>query len=289
MTSPPTAKGGSAHPYSQPANLAHQQVPAQQTAYSQPQPPVVSNGGQSRFLTSISPAPVANVRSVQPHLHIPAFRSSTPEPQYNANNRNSLYGSPLLVANIPLPPGAHNPLIQSPVSYQPHSQYQPHASSAGSVPAGTIVSPTQGLPNVASSHSSSGPSSSTVAAAALPRPLSQQAFLSSPPHSGGSANGSGQSFLSELAMYSGIPATGTTTTVIRGPNSKGSQPHQVRQNSQPQPAQQQQRPVHPRQITSSENRSSSAEELRGDPNKSGVKGFMKGMNAKFTEIRRAGL
>ncbi|KAG0357767.1 hypothetical protein BG005_003127 [Podila minutissima] len=215
--------------------------------------------------------------------------SSTPEPQYNANNRNSLYGSPLLVANIPLPPGAHNPLIQSPVSYQPHSQYQPHASSAGSVPAGTIVSPTQGLPNVASSHSSSGPSSSTVAAAALPRPLSQQAFLSSPPHSGGSANGSGQSFLSELAMYSGIPATGTTTTVIRGPNSKGSQPHQVRQNSQPQPAQQQQRPVHPRQITSSENRSSSAEELRGDPNKSGVKGFMKGMNAKFTEIRRAGL
>ncbi|KAG0029987.1 hypothetical protein BGZ81_003203 [Podila clonocystis] len=293
MTSPPTSRGGPAHPYSQPANLAHQQVPLQQTAYSQPQPPVVSNGGQSRFLTSISPAPAANVRSVQPHLHIPAFSSSTPEPQYNANNRSSLYGSPLLVANIPLPPGAQNPLIQSPVSYQPHSQYQPHTSSAGSVPAGTIVSPIQGLPNVASTHSvptwsSSGPSSSTAAAAALPRPLSQQAFLSSPPHSGGSANGSGQSFLSELSMFSGTPTTGATTT-IRGPNSKGSQPQQVRQHSQPQPAQQQQRPMHPRQIISSENRSSSAEELRGDPNKSGVKGFMKGMNAKFTEIRKAGL
>lgn len=292
MTSPPISRSGSTHPHSQPTNLVHQQVPLQQTSYSQPQPPVVSNGSQSRFLTSISPAPGANARSAQSLLHIPAYSSSTPEPQHGANNRNSLYGSPLLVANIPLPPGAHNPLIQSPVSYQPHSQYQPHALSAGSVPGGNGISPTHALPHAGSLHSvptlsSSGPSSLTAAAAgALPRPLSQQAFLSSPPHSGGSANGSGQNFINELSMYSGTSATGTST--IRGLNSKGSQPQQVRQNSQPQPAQQQ-RPIHPRQINSIENRSSSAEELRGDPNKSGVKSFMKGMNAKFTEIRKAGL
>ncbi|KAF9417580.1 hypothetical protein BGZ94_009925 [Podila epigama] len=313
--SPTMSRGGPVHPYSQPTHLNHQhknQVAHTQMSYSQPQPqpqhqpqpqPPVStmNGGSSgsRFLPGMNPAPIsASARSVQPHLHIPTYSSSTPEPQFIANNgRNSLYGSPL-IANIPLPPGAHNPLVQSPLSstgqpvYHPHSQYHPYGTTSGttlmsgggnggsSSNAGGVVSPTQIKPPMVSSHSVPAPtapgsmSSAAAAAAALPRPLSQQAFLTSPPHSGGSANSSGQSFLTELSMYSSGGGLNATTG-----NNKGSSSKQ----------QQQQRPTHARQINSVDNRSLSAEELRTDPNKGGVKGFMKGVNAKLTEIRKAGL
>ncbi|KAG0349618.1 hypothetical protein BG004_000024 [Podila humilis] len=305
--SPSMTRGGSSHPYSQPTNAA-QQVSVQQTVYSQPQPTLASNGGQGgRFVANIGSAPMTGGRVAQPHLHIPAYGSSTPEPQVSNNNRSSLYGSPLLVANIPLPPGVHNPLVLSPhsstgqaahVGYQPHSQYHPNVSTSGAMPGGTVVIPTQALPSSQSSHGAFAQGGSS-AAASIPRPVSQQAFLSSPPHSGGSANGSGHNFLSELSMYNS-GGIGTNATTIRGPNSKGQQQSsqirhhsqtQLSQSQQPQSSQQQQhqqRPAHARQITSTENRSSSAEELRGDP-KSGVKSFMKGVNAKLTEIRKAGL
>ncbi|KAF9947186.1 hypothetical protein BGZ72_010800 [Mortierella alpina] len=204
----------------------------------------------------------------------------------NNPNRSSLYGSPLLVANIPLPPGANNPLVQSPMSaagYQPQTHYQPAAS----------LNPLPAQPPV-----------SAVAAAALPRPMSQQAFVGhhspSPLHSvsvgsngaGLSTGGSGgssatsasvaQSLANEMAMWGGERSRAPR---LAQQQQQHSQPHLHQATAA---AGGQQRPPHPRELMGQDGRSLSAEELtRGGGG--GVKGIMKGMNAKWSEMRKTGL
>ncbi|KAF9190185.1 hypothetical protein BGZ51_008888 [Haplosporangium sp. Z 767] len=262
-----------------------------------PQPPSSNNSG--RFLTGINSAPMAMMHTSRPpnHLHAPAFNSngSTSETQhYNTPNRNSLFGSPLLVSNIPLPPGTTNPLTQSPMvvtnSYQPQTQYQPGTYTSTASSLNPVSAPVASQYPMQQSISASGGSTTPNASQ---RPMSQQAFVASPSQSGGSPKNAAsvtggvaaatQSLLNEMAMW--------------GPSdrSKGSghRPVPQQQHSQPH-LHQGQRSVHPRQILSHEARSLSAEELRPDSRASGtgsggggVKSIMKGMNAKWSEMRKA--
>ncbi|KAF9355344.1 hypothetical protein BGX26_006687 [Mortierella sp. AD094] len=250
-----------------------QPIVAAQQPVSQPQPP--GSGSSSRLLTGISPAPMAMARG-QPNM--PAFGNGSPvEPIYVGSNRNSLYGSPLLVSNVPLPPGAHNPLVHSPIfnspvmvsAYQPQTQYYPgnyHPASSGSLVATSSIGPNQ--------SGTVAPVTSAAAAASSSRPMSQQGFVpTNSLHNGGNINGAGatgsstsQTLLNEMAMYSGDRSRS-----------------QLRQT-------QQQRPTHPRQIQSHETRSLSSEELKMDSKTGGpVKAIMKGVNAKWSEIRKAGI
>ncbi|KAG0018481.1 hypothetical protein BGZ80_007115 [Entomortierella chlamydospora] len=253
--------------------IQQQPVVATQQPVSQPQPPV--SGSSSRLLTGISPAPTAMGRG-QPNM--PGFGNVSPvEPIYVGSNRNSHYGSPLLVTNVPLPPGAHNPLVHLPVvnspvvmtAYQPQTQYYPgnyHPASSGPMAATSSVGPSQA--------GTMAPVTSTPAAASLSRPVSQQGFVSTnSSHNGGNINGPGtansgasQNLLNEMAMYSG----------------DRSRSH-LRQSQPP-------KPTHPRQIQSQEARSLSSEELKLDSKTGGhVKAIMKGVNAKWSEIRKAGI
>ncbi|KAF9933585.1 hypothetical protein BGZ67_004194 [Mortierella alpina] len=283
-------------------------------------PPVSSAGGSSnnnggRMLPGISPAPILPTPSNSNNSRGGGFNYNNNNNGSNSNgnnlnsgtilisgdlpgfsaannpNRSSLYGSPLLVANIPLPPGTANPLVQSPMSaagYQPQTLYQPGgANSLNALPV--------------------QPSASTVAAAAaaLPRPMSQQAFVGhhspSPLHSvsvgsngvglsaagGGGGSGSAtnasvaQSLANEMAMWGGDRSRGP-----RLAQQQHSQPHLHQGTAAGGGAGGQQRPAHTRQMLGQDGRSLSAEELtRG----SGVKGIMKGMNAKWSEMRKTGL
>ncbi|KAG0263655.1 hypothetical protein BG011_008370 [Mortierella polycephala] len=269
---------------------------SQQQQQQQPQPPSSSSSG--RFLTGISPAPMTKMQTSRAsnHLHAPAFSSngSTSETQhYSLSNRNSLFGSPLLVSNIPLPPGTANPLTQSPmmatINYQPQTQYQPGTYTSTSSSLNPVVAPVASqYPMQQSIPASSG----STTPSALQRPMSQQAFVASPPHSGGSPKNAAsaasglttatQSLLNEMAMW--------------GPSdrSRGSGHRHVPQQQHSQPhLQQGHKPIHPRQILSHDARSLSAEELRPDSRASGtsgsggVKSIMKGMNAKWSEMRKA--
>ena len=300
----------------------------------------------SRFLTGIAPAPATSSRSpplatatiVQQHTpaqqqhshqhHHSTKSGSSAEPYYAGSGRNSLYGgSPLLVSNIPLPPGVHNPLLQSPLmgntsaagmaGYHPqpmysHGAYGASLSVSQQQQALAVQPPPHFIPKQHSGTGSIGSGQQQhPSAAGLPRPLSQQAFFASPPHSGNSTNGVGAGsslhsahgngpdprgtgssgmtpgLMNDVAMYSPLPAG--QTPAIRGSHDRSRGPAH-RASQQPQPHQQ--RPAHPRQIQNQgqEARSLSAEELRmGDAKANSVKSFVRGMNAKLTEIRKAGL
>ncbi|KAF9110342.1 DIP2 disco-interacting protein 2 C, partial [Mortierella sp. AM989] len=264
---PPADSSVSTSPQSNRASHSYNQQhqPIVQQPISQPQPP--SSGSSSRLLTGINPAPMARGPP-----NMPAFSNESPvEPIYSGSNRNSIYGSPLLVANIPLPPGALNSLVHSPVanspvvmsSYQPQTHYYPgshHSASGGSLAATPSLGSNQ--PSVVA------PITPTAAATLTSRPMSQQGFVSTGSgHNGGSINGASMSasnaLLSELAMYGGDWSRS-----------------QARQS-------QYQRPTHPRQIHNHEARSLSADELKADSKAGGpVKAIMKGVNAKWTEIRK---
>ncbi|KAF8985955.1 hypothetical protein BGZ46_000041 [Entomortierella lignicola] len=254
------------HQYPQQQQQQQQSTVTVQHPVSQPQPPI--SGSSSRSVANISPASVSLARGPS---NMQSFNNGSPaEPIHNGSSRNSVYGSPLLVANIPLPPGAHNPLVHSPVmnspavggAYQPQTQYYP--AGYHPVPGGSLVGTSStglGQPNVVA------PILQASAVTSAPRPASQQGFVStSSTHNGGSATGSGsnlsQQFLAEMAMY----GSGD------------------RSRTQPRQSQ----PPRPRQMQSHETRSLSSEELKMD-SKTGVKAIMKGMNAKWSEIRKASI
>ncbi|KAG0219815.1 hypothetical protein B0O80DRAFT_489031 [Mortierella sp. GBAus27b] len=288
-TSAPTSGGRNVHPYSQP-----------QPSITYSQQSLTGSTG-NRVLTNISSAPMLTSVRAPPHMNATGFSNGSSEAAAfgHGSNRNSIYGSPLLVANIPLPPGAHNPLLQSPpgniptsgAGYQPQTQYQPgyipstSAAPVLSVSTGTSVS-TIPQPLSAPSH---GPSSG-LSAGNVQRPMSQQGFVSnSSTHSGSSSNGAAagpsnhdiiaQTLLNEMSMY------GASSERTRGSSRSTPQPLQ-QQQSQPQL----QRPAHPGRLQSQESRSLSSDELRVDSSKTGaVKNLMKGMNAKWSEIRKTGI
>lgn len=327
----------------------------QYTQQQQPTPPTSASTG--RFVAGISPTPMApsSNRGSAPHLQTPGFSnngSSAEASNVNlASNRISLYGSPLLVANIPLPPGAHNPLMPSPVvhnsgtspgasltGYQPHTQYQPGGvyptpgTSTIPLAVSTVANPSllQQQPisahNLGSNHSSSNNMTSGVFGAKnMSRPMSQQGFAStSSPVVGvgigsaslnGAAVGSGpsssssnnnnsasittQNLLNELAMYTNGSSSGDRSSRIGQTRSTPNPPPLLQQHSQPQlQLNQHARSVHPRQMQGQEARSLSSEELKvgpagasSDSRQGGgaVKNIMKGMNAKWSEIKKASL
>lgn len=303
---------GESPPNSRGSNRSHsQQSNNHPTSASQPQPtlqpPTVSTG--SRLLTGISPAPMSTLRGGTAPVHMygaahsGSSNHSPVEPHGGGGNRNSIFGSPLLVANIPLPPGAINPLVQSPMvnnavgglgggGYVPQTQYQHSGYGVApiSVPAtipASASTPSHHQQSVSPPNTGMGYSSVTASTIAAQenfgRPISQQGFISSPPHTGGSSN----------AQASSTGASGVTGQA-RGPSS-GDRPrglqHQHSHLHQ-QPSTGGQRATHPRQIRSQETRSSSSEELRldGKPGSGGaVKNIMKGVNAKWSEMRKAGL
>ncbi|KAF9433948.1 hypothetical protein BGZ76_008786 [Entomortierella beljakovae] len=238
------------HPYAQPT--------------SQPQPQV--SAPSSRILPGISPAPPALPRS---STSLPPFSNGSPtEPIIAGSNRNSVYGSPLLLNNnIPLPPGVHNPLVHSQlnsnptaISYQSQIQYNPgsyHPVAGGPL----AVSTGHGLNHPNNNHPVSGP----TAISPTSRPMSQQGFvpvntLNSSAVNGIGGSNSSSSLLEEMALYSG--------------------------RSQSRQAQNQRQP-HPRQIQSQEGRSPSSEELKSDSKPGGaVKNIMKGM--KWSDFKSLG-
>ncbi|KAG0327642.1 hypothetical protein BGZ99_007223 [Dissophora globulifera] len=308
------------------------------TPVAQQQNPAALAAAQSsaRFVNGVSPAPMVVNRGP---LHLGLNHGSPGEPSFInlGSSRNSLYGSPLLVSNVPLPPGALNPMLQSPMTYSPVSvavyhpqtQYQPGgyipvvlstAATGPLVATAPSYLPVQqtSMPSLASnlpSNSTSYMSAAAAAALSVPRPMSLQAFASDssygPTSSAGgigvlNANGTGNSGssgansnvspLGEAAPFAGQLGTSNS---VRGVSSEGrtrqQQQHQqqrpTQQLSQPQLVQQSgQRPTHPRQFQGQEARSLSSEELRLESSKPGgaVKNIMKGMNAKWSEIRKAG-
>ncbi|KAF8942567.1 hypothetical protein BGZ47_006345 [Haplosporangium gracile] len=299
---------GESPPNSRGSNRSHGQQSSNQqpTLISQPQPisqqqqlPTASTG--NRLLTGIGPAPISNLRSgtAPAHMYGSGYSGSNNhspvEPHGNSGNRNSVIGSPLLVANIPMPPGAINPLNQSSMvnnavgglgggGYVPQTQYQqsghgvvPNSASA-SIPV-SVSTPSQHQQSMSPPSTGMGyPSvlaSATAAKVTLEgfgRPMSQQGFISSPPNTGGSNN------------------TQSSSTSASGDRPRGLQ-HQHSHVHQ-QPSTGGQRLTYPRQIRGHEARSSSSEELRldGKPGSSGaVKNIMKGVNAKWSEMRKAGL
>ncbi|KAI1317649.1 hypothetical protein EDD11_008077 [Mortierella claussenii] len=290
--SPTTTVSGptrAAHPYAQ---QLHQPSIAVQQPPSMMQQHTTAGTGASRFLNGV-PAGTSN--------------------SYNngGSNRNSLYGSPLLVANVPLPPGApnplsgHSPVANSPTSiaYQPHTQYHPAGYNSATVAGNASLPSSAGSanhPNMAASL----PSAPLTVAGIPSRPMSQQGYTTNSPYTGVSAAGSGsgpgsgsssaalaQSLYNELAMYSNSPANSSGSDRSRAQHRHTQQPLQ-QHSSQPHLVHQA-RPVHPRQLRSQEGRSLSSEELRLDGKGAGsggaVKSIMKGMNAKWSEIRKAGM
>ncbi|KAK5810007.1 hypothetical protein F5H01DRAFT_415049 [Linnemannia elongata] len=305
--SPPNSRGSN-------RSHGHQSGNQQPTLISQPQPTsqqqqlsTASSG--SRLVTGIGPAPMSNLRggSAPAHMYGSGYSGSNShspvEPHGNNGNRNSIFGSPLL-ANIPMPPGAINPLVQSPMGnnaagglggggYIPQTQYQQSGygvvpiSAPTSIPMSTST-PSHHQQSVSPPNTGMGyPSVLAHATAALGtfdgngRPMSQQGFISSPPNTGGSNN----------TQSSSTVASGTSG---RGPSS-GDRPRGLQQQHShlsQQPSTGGQRATHPRQIRGQEARSSSSEELRldGKPGSGGaVKNIMKGVNAKWSEMRKAGL
>lgn len=260
-------------------------------------------------MTGIGPAPMSNLRggSAPAHMYGSGYSGSNShspvEPHGNNGNRNSIFGSPLL-ANIPMPPGAINPLVQSPMGnnaagglggggYIPQTQYQQSGygvvpiSAPTSIPMSTST-PSHHQQSVSPPNTGMGyPSVLAHATAVLGtfdgngRPMSQQGFISSPPNTGGSNN----------TQSSSTVASGTSG---RRPSS-GDRPRGLQQQHShlsQQPSTGGQRATHPRQIRGQEARSSSSEELRldGKPGSGGaVKNIMKGVNAKWSEMRKAGL
>ncbi|KAG9067388.1 hypothetical protein KI688_012171 [Linnemannia hyalina] len=306
--SPPNSRGSN-------RSHGHQSSSQQSTLISQPQPisqqqqlPTATTG--SRLVTGIGPAPMSNLRggSAPAHLYGSGFSGSNNhspvEPHGNSGSRNSIFGSPLLLANIPMPPGTINPLVQSPMGnnavgglggggYVPQTQYQQSGYGAVPISAPTsipvsISTPPHHQQSVSPPNTGMGYPPVIVSAMAVQatfdgigRPMSQQGFVSSPPNTGGSNNTQSSS-------------TGASSAPGRGPSS-GDRPrglqHQHSHLHQ-QPSTGGQRATHPRQIRGQEARSSSSEELRldGKPGSGGaVKNIMKGVNAKWSEMRKAGL
>ncbi|KAF9141798.1 hypothetical protein BGX30_004092 [Mortierella sp. GBA39] len=308
---------GESPPNSRGSNRSHgrQSSSQQPTLLSQPQPtsqqqqlPTASTG--SRLVTGIGPAPMSNLRggSAPAHLYGSGFSGSNNhspvEPHGNSGSRNSIFGSPLLLANIPMPPGTINPLVQSPMGnnaagglggggYVPQTQYQQSGygvvpiSAPTSIPVSTST-PSHHQQSVSPPNTGMGYPpvlASAIAAQAtfdgIGRPMSQQGFVSSPPNTGGSNNTQSSS-----TGASGAPGRGPSS----GDRPRGLQ-HQHSHLHQ-QPSTGGQRATHPRQIRGQEARSSSSEELRldGKPGSGGaVKNIMKGVNAKWSEMRKAGL
>ncbi|KAG0293330.1 hypothetical protein BGZ96_002985 [Linnemannia gamsii] len=301
--SPPNSRGSN-RSHSQPSY--NHPTPASQ---SQPtlQPPVVSTG--SRLLTGIGPAPMSTLRSGTAPVHMygaahsGSSNHSPVEPHGGSGNRNSIFGSPLLVANIPMPPGAINPLVQSPmvnnavgglggIGYVPQTQYQQSGHGVVPISAPAAITATASMPShhqqsVSPPNTGMGYHSVTASTIAAQenfgRPVSQQGFISSPPHTGGSSN-------TQTSSTGASGVTGQTRGPSSGDRPRGLQ-HQHSHLHQ-QPSTGGQRATHPRQIRNQEARSSSSEELRSDgkPGSGGaVKNIMKGVNAKWSEMRKAGL
>ncbi|KAG0273108.1 hypothetical protein BGZ95_011100 [Linnemannia exigua] len=277
--SPPNSRGSNRshgqQSSSQATPVSQAQASAVAAAGSQ-QPPTASTG--NRLLTGISPAPMSTIREragTPALVYGPGYsggsnNNSPVEPHGGGGNRNSIFGSPLLVANIPLPPGAINPLVQSPMmnhagGYVPHTQYQqsgfggaPVSSSSSAPTATPMATHHHSPPNTGLGYPSAvATAAAAQTAAAYGRPMSQQGFVSSTaPYNGGLQH-------SHSHMHPQPSSTGG------------------------------QRPTHPRQIRGQEARSSSSEELRSD-GKAGsggggggtVKTIMKGVNAKWSEMRK---
>jgi len=274
--------------------------------HSQPQPSVGFTQQQpsaGRILTGISSAPM--VTSTRAPLTAPPFSngSSGEGATYNhVSNRNSLYGSPLLVSNIPLPPGVHNPLLPSPTgnvppnvaTYQPQTQYQPGSytsttSAAPPLSVSTGAAVPTAIPQPLSAPSLGPPGG--LVGPNVPRPMSQQGFVStSSAHNSGdrSANGVASGSANEMVVVKNL----LNEMSLYGPSANRESSDRARgklqqQHSQPQL---QHRPPPPGRIHSQDTRSLSSDELKVD-SKAGaaVKNIMKGMNAKWSEIRKTGM
>ncbi|KAF9129664.1 hypothetical protein BGW39_003957 [Mortierella sp. 14UC] len=280
--SSPSSKGLNRSHGQQSSNQVTPTPQAQVTASAaSQQPPTASTG--NRLLTGISPAPMSTIRGGAPgapgHMYGSGYSGSNNhspvEPHGTSGNRNSIFGSPLLVANIPMPPGTINPLVQSPMmnntvggmggAYVPQTQYQQASAPA----AAAMPSHHQSPPNSGTGYPSAvATAAAAQTAAAYGRPMSQQGFVGTTPYNGGSNNGP--------SIGSSASTTSTQTPPIGAAASTGGQ-----------------RTTHPRQIRGQEARSSSSEELRldGKPGSGGgaVKNIMKGVNAKWSEMRKANM
>ncbi|KAF9920557.1 hypothetical protein FBU30_009600 [Linnemannia zychae] len=297
--SPPNSRG-SDRSISQQSNNQSTSIPQSQSNFQQQQ----SSAPGMRIIPGIGPAPLSTVRSgtAPSHMYGAGYSGSNNpspvEPHGGGRNRNSMFSSPLLVANIPMPPGTINPLIQSPMlnsnvgSYVPQTQYQQSSygaipvSASSSISAAAPVLPHHQPPNV-----SMGYHNNMTTATEYGRPLSQQGFVSNQPYTGGPNNGpssgSSASITNSQAATSGSAVItgqvrGTSSDRSRGLQHQHSYLHQ-------QPSAGGQRATHPRQIRGQESRSSSSEELRMEGKAGsggGYQSFMKGVNAKWTEIRK---
>ncbi|KAG0366978.1 hypothetical protein BGZ54_004599 [Gamsiella multidivaricata] len=282
--------------------------------HQQPSAASAANASSSRFQTGVSSASMNAAGRGPPHVHLPAFNNGSPVEAGSANHgtsRNSIYGSPLLSASIPLPPGAHNPLQQSPATnnislngpttYQPHTHYHPgggylSSSPAAVLPGSAVVNPPvlqQQQPPISTSSLGSNHSASNTNNANG----SGLTNNNNKNNSSSSLHISTLNLLSEMAMYTGGSASPVNERPSRtAQNRNTQQPPLLQQHSQPQllhHSQGQSRASHSRQAQSQDAISLSSEELKVGPPDSkqggGVKGIMKGMNAKWSEIRKAGM
>ncbi|KAF9107084.1 hypothetical protein BGX29_007446 [Mortierella sp. GBA35] len=279
--SPPSSRGSNRSYGQQSSNQLTPVQQPQSTSQHQQQP---APGSGSRLLTGISPAPMSSIRGgAPPHMYGPGYSSNNQSPvEPHGNSVGAIGGGG---------------------GYVPQTQYQ--QSGYGSAPISVPASAP--APNATSSHHQPSvsptnqgagyPSALATAAAAATaptygRPMSQQAFVSSPPYNGGSNNGPSSGSGASATTVQSPPAGGATGQSRGPPSSDRSRSQYQHGHLHHQPSTGGQRSTHPRQIRSQEARSSSSEELRLD-GKAGsggaVKNIMKGVNAKWTEIRKTSL